>query len=748
VYSHINFAFATIDPKTFEVLPADNRDKDLYKRLTALKTYDPNVQILIALGGWTFNDPGSTATVFSDLAASETKQKKFFDSLTNFLSVHDFDGVDLDWEYPEATDRSGKPEDYKNFPTFMKNLKNALDGTAGRNTLSITLPASYWYLQHFDLKNLAKHVSFFNIMSYDMHGTWDEGNTWTGSFLNAHTNLTEIKQGMDLLWRNDVKPDQVVMGLAFYGRTYTTIGGCVEPGCEYASGGLAGKCSHETGILLNNEIMDIINERKLKPKLYKEATVKVVTWDDQWVSMDDKDTLGLKADFAREQCLGGIMVWAISHDTPTADFSRDLAKVSNRQVSMQFDKIDNDTVIERTDHSQCRWTDCAQPCPAGWSMITRADKWKTYDSEPMMDSTFCGGLGYSSFCCPPTSPLPKCGWYGYNKGKCKAGCEDGMLEIGSTTEGCDFSVPQQYQSACCSPTDDDGNELASMALYNTCEWSEWPTCASGTCSGAKDTVLVNSAWGTGASVCYNGGRDYCCDTSKKNKKFENCDWHDGSDLVHPVTDNRCWNGCPDGQMRVASSSSGRCLSSGASSYCCDGTDYTETEHLSDDLQKFEDELSNWLTNAVCELHLKKRSGGLEKREDLCEIVAKHSLVVKLAAIFAGYLNLSGRTSHYNRLVNIWNMVSNPFEHLSTKFMLPWITSNDTYPEFYQQGYEDTARRILQLPQGYNNMIADSKDTIFCTLDLCEYGDGMCDQDESDLDLKRRQDIWTEKVCNE
>ncbi|KAJ5537862.1 Chitinase II [Penicillium frequentans] len=244
-----------------------------------------------------------------------------------------------------------------------------------------------------------------------------------------------------------------------------------------------------------------------------------------------------------------------------------------------------------------------------------------------------------------------------------------------------------------------------MALYNTCEWSEWPTCASRTCSGAKDTVLVNSEWGTGASVCYNGGRDYCCDTSKKNKKFENCDWHDGSDL----------NGCPDGQMRVASSSSSRCLSSGASSYYCDGTDYTETEHLSDDLQKFEDELSNWLTNAVCELHLKKRSGGLEKREDLCEIVAKHSLVIKLAAIFASYLNLSGRTSHYNRLINIWNM-----------------------------GYEDTTRRILQLPQGYDNMIADSKDTIFCTLDLCEYRDGMCDQDESDLDLKRRQDIWTEK----
>lgn len=81
-------------------------------------------------------------------------------------------------------------------------------------------------------------------MSYDMHGTWDQGNKWTGAFLNAHTNLTEIKSALDLLWRNDVEGDQVVMGLAFYGRSYTTQG-CTDPGCVYASGGLPGPCSNE-----------------------------------------------------------------------------------------------------------------------------------------------------------------------------------------------------------------------------------------------------------------------------------------------------------------------------------------------------------------------------------------------------------------------------------------------------------------------------------------------------------------------
>lgn len=540
--------------------------------------------------------------------------------------------------------------------------------------------------------------------------------------------------------------------MAFYGRTYTTLGNCVEPGCVYVSGGLPGKCSQETGILLNNEIIDIINERKLESKLYKEATVKVVTWDDQWVSMDDKETLQLKTDFAREQCLGGVMVWAISHDTPTADLSKDLAEVSNRQVSMQFDQVDNDTWTEKTEHSQCRWSDCGASCPAGWSMVERADDWKTYKGQPMIDATFCMGVGYRSWCCPPDSPLPTCGWYGFNKGKCKAGCPDGMLEIASTGAGCRFDVPQQYQSGCCSPVDADGKELSNMALYNTCEWSqEWPNCDDGVCSGKKDTLLGESGGGTGVTQCSSQNsnqqtRKLCCDTSKKNKKFENCEWHDGSDLIHPATsDMRCWSGCPDGQIRVAMNQNDKCLYAGARALCCDGTDYMETEHLSDELQQFKEDLGDWLTNAVCVRDLSKRDINLEAREDLCEIKPTHSIVIQLVAIFYGYLDKGGRTNHYNRIVNMWNIVTNQFEHLSTKFMLPWITSNDTFPEFYQQGFEATARSILWVPEYYDEMIANSKTDIYCTQDLCDYGDGMCERDEDSLELMRREFEWNEKV---
>ncbi|KAL2811037.1 glycoside hydrolase superfamily [Aspergillus granulosus] len=357
VYSHINFAFATIDPETYEVGPADKQDVDLYKRLVAIKEYDKDVKILIALGGWTFNDPGPTATVFSDLAASEEKQKKFFKSLVSFMSTYGFDGVDLDWEYPRADDRSGRPEDFKNFPKFMANLKKTLNQTPGRSELSITLPASYWYLQHFNLKDLNKHIDFYNIMSYDMHGTWDRGNKWTGSFLNAHTNITEIRDSLDLLWRNDVDPARVVLGVAFYGRAYT-VKGCMEPGCEYASGSIPGACSREVGVLLNNEIVDIIREKDLEPVLYKDAAVKVVHWDDQWVSYDDRETLRMKAELARSQCLSGLMVWAISHDVPTADFSYDLAAIANRKVWLRRVEQEDDGIIKEIENNyQCFWSD-------------------------------------------------------------------------------------------------------------------------------------------------------------------------------------------------------------------------------------------------------------------------------------------------------------------------------------------------------------------------------------------------------
>ena len=71
-------------------------------------------------------------------------------------------GLDLDWEYPQADDRGGQPADTENYVALAKELKAAL----GHKGLSMTLPTSFWYLQHFDVKAIQDSVDWFNFMTY------------------------------------------------------------------------------------------------------------------------------------------------------------------------------------------------------------------------------------------------------------------------------------------------------------------------------------------------------------------------------------------------------------------------------------------------------------------------------------------------------------------------------------------------------------------------------------------------------
>ncbi|GAT22275.1 class V chitinase [Aspergillus luchuensis] len=254
-YTHLNFAFLYIDPDLYTITPMAADQEDLYSRVVALKKRKTDLEVWISIGGWAFNDPGSTVNIFSDLAASSSKQKTFFQSLLSFLGEYGFDGVDLDWEYPVASDRGGSDADFENYVTFLANLRTALD-SAGKD------------------------------------GGWDAEDPWIGSIVNAHTNLTEIALAMDLLWRNDIEPSKVVMGLGFYGRSK------------------AGPCTASAGILSFTEIESILKDSSRGANKYydSEAAVQIITFDsNQWVSYDDWESFAVKMDYANSHCLGGLV---------------------------------------------------------------------------------------------------------------------------------------------------------------------------------------------------------------------------------------------------------------------------------------------------------------------------------------------------------------------------------------------------------------------------------------------------------
>ncbi|GKT64295.1 chitinase [Colletotrichum tofieldiae] len=341
-YTHIFYSFALIDPKSFHVAPMDAETASHYDEVTALKAKQSGLEVWIAIGGWAMNDPGPFRTAFSDMAASEANQDAFFDSLVTFLLQHNFDGVDLDWEYPVAEDRGGVEADFKNFSNMLRRLRAHLNRSGKRFGVSLTLPASYWYLRGFDIVNLEPHIDFFNVMTYDIHGTWDSTVRSMGPYAFAHTNLTEIDLGLELLWRNNINPERVNMGLGFYGRSFTMKDpSCMAAGCEFTEGARGGECTGTPGVLSAAEIVKILKRDDARMTLDEAAAVQIVTWDsDQWVSWDDQTTLKMKQDFANRRCLGGTMVWAIDLDDGTligelgANLNRPKAQVYNSTYMM------------------------------------------------------------------------------------------------------------------------------------------------------------------------------------------------------------------------------------------------------------------------------------------------------------------------------------------------------------------------------------------------------------------------------
>ncbi|KAM5453537.1 putative chitinase [Microsporum audouinii] len=294
-----------------------NTSSELIPRVIALKKKYPGLQVWAAIGGWSFNDEANsqnTCRAFRNIVGKIENRTKFISALLRFMRTYGFDGADLDWEYLGAEDRGAKTEDTSNLVLLLKEMRTAFQGQYG---LSATLPTNFWYLRWFDISKMQHYLDWFSIKTSDIHGVSDAYRKPSGPLsVRPHTNLTEIGEGLDLLWRAGVEPSKVTLGLGWYGRSYTLEdGSCSRPGCRFAQGGTPGRCTASPGILSNAEIMEIIDEHNLTPIYDKEAGVNWITWDKtQWVSYDNEITFAQKINYANSLCLGGTMIWAIDFD--------------------------------------------------------------------------------------------------------------------------------------------------------------------------------------------------------------------------------------------------------------------------------------------------------------------------------------------------------------------------------------------------------------------------------------------------
>ena len=168
--THLIYSFVILDPWTYEIKVHDQQlDINLgnINKFIGLRGTNPNVKLLVALGGW--ND--SRSNKYSLLLADPTKRAAFVKQTVQFLNQYGFDGLDLDYEYPGY---DGVQTDKDGFTALVQELREAFNQEGKGWELTAAVSVSKTVIDNgYDVPELSASLDAIHLMSYDMHGSWE-----------------------------------------------------------------------------------------------------------------------------------------------------------------------------------------------------------------------------------------------------------------------------------------------------------------------------------------------------------------------------------------------------------------------------------------------------------------------------------------------------------------------------------------------------------------------------------------------
>ncbi|KAJ8371376.1 hypothetical protein SKAU_G00114040 [Synaphobranchus kaupii] len=290
--THLLYAFATM--KNNMLATYEWNDVELYGQFNALKNK------------------------FSAMVASPELRKTFIDSVVVFLRKYEFDGLDIDWEYP--ANRGSPPQDQQLFSVLLEEMKAAFEAEAkqtnkARLLMSAAVSSGRGTIDSaYQIPQLGQSLDMINVMTYDMHGSWDP---FTGECSPLYRGPADhggyiyfnVDYAMHYWQSNGAPAEKLLVGFPTYGSTFT-LTNPANHGCRRRC--LRGRSCREICGFLEGAT-EVWNTPQDTPYAYKGT---------QWVGYDNVKSFKLKVQWLMKNKFAGAMVWTIDMDDYMGTFCK------------------------------------------------------------------------------------------------------------------------------------------------------------------------------------------------------------------------------------------------------------------------------------------------------------------------------------------------------------------------------------------------------------------------------------------
>ena len=309
--THINYAFVDVQ-KGKAFLTNEKTDSTNFRKLKLLKEKNPDLKILISLGGWTWSEN------FSDAVLTEASRKTFAVSSVDIIKKYDLDGVDIDWEYPGMPGEDGnvfRPEDKQNYTLMFEAIRKELDvlekESGKKKLLTTAVPGFTSFLKVVEMGKAAKFLDYVNIMTYDLF----QGDTAVHHASLYPSNIYKASHSVDTAIKafsaEGIPASKLVVGLPFYGRMFRVAKinkglGQKQISQKYVDGYTMIKDS----MVNKNGFKEFRDETAKAPYLMNAATGDILSYDDE-------QSIREKCKYVLDKKLAGVMFWEYDSDSKT-----------------------------------------------------------------------------------------------------------------------------------------------------------------------------------------------------------------------------------------------------------------------------------------------------------------------------------------------------------------------------------------------------------------------------------------------